>query len=109
MSPDSGSKHKPFLTVLFLAFGVGLAVAVALCAVWRYSPDAFSAAQARVAAIAVCPPFLLAGILESTADTTLAVIMTVGTIVFANGFLYAGLASFAYFLATVFLRKGRST
>jgi hypothetical protein len=38
----------------------------------------------------------------------LAVIMTVGTIIFANGFLYAGLASFAYFLMTVFLRGGRS-
>lgn len=109
MSADSGSKHRPFLTVLFLAFGLGLAVAVGLCSVWRYYPDAFSTPQARVAAIAVCPPFLLAGILEATADTTLAVIMTVGTIVFANGFLYGGLASFVYFLATVFLRKGRST
>ena len=26
--------------------------------------------------------------------------MTVGTIIFANGFLYAGLASFVYFLMT---------
>src|SRR6185369_15661919 len=104
MNSGSTSKHKPFLTVLFLAFGVGLAVAVALCAVWRYHPDAFSA-PARVASIAICPPFLLAGILEATADGGLAVVMTVGTIIFANGFLYAGLASFAYFLMTVFLRR----
>ena len=103
MSSHLANKNKPFLTVLFLAFGVGLAVAVALCAVWRYHPDAFSA-PARVASIAICPPFLLAGILEATVDSSLTVVMTVGTIIFANGFLYAGLASFAYFLMTVFLR-----
>ncbi len=105
MSSRPANKNKPFLTVLFLAFGVGLAVAVALCAVWRYHPDVFGA-QVRVAAIAICPPFLLIGVMEATAENTLAVIMTVGTIIFANGFLYAGLASFAYFLATVVLRKG---
>lgn len=107
MSASPANKNKPYLTVLLLAFVLGLAVAVTLCAVWRYHPDVFSA-QARVAAIAVCPPFLLAGILEATADSTLAVIMTVGTIIFANGFLYAGLASFAYFLMTVFLHKRTS-
>ena len=107
MSSRAANKNKPFLTVLFLAFGVGLAVGVALCAVWRYHPDAFSS-QARVAAIAVCPPFLLVGILEATADSTVALIMTVGTIIFANGFLYAGLASFAYFLGTVFFPKRRA-
>jgi hypothetical protein len=31
--------------------------------------------------------------------------MTLGTIIFANGFLYAGLGSFAYFLATVALPR----
>ena len=78
MSPAPANKNKPFLTVLFLAFGVGLAVAVALCAVWRYHPDAISA-PVRVPAIAICPPFMLAGILEATSDNTLALIMTVGT------------------------------
>lgn len=58
--------------------------------------------------MAICPSFLLAGVLEATADSTLAVVMTVGTIVFANGFLYAGLASFGYFLATVFFSKQRA-
>jgi hypothetical protein len=104
MSPSPPNKNKPFFTVLSLAFGLGLAVAVALCVVWRYHPDVFTA-QARVAAIVICPPFLLAAILEATADSTLALIITVGTIIFSNGFLYAGLASFVYFLMTVFLRK----
>jgi len=105
MSPDLSKKNQTFLIVLSATFLAGLLVAIALCVVWRYRPDAFSA-QLRFAAIAVCPPFLLAGILEATAETTLTLVMTIGTIIFANGFLYAGLASFAYFLATVVLRKG---
>jgi hypothetical protein len=51
---------------------------------------------------------LLASVLEATVDNALALIITVGTIVFSNGFLYAGLASFAYFLMTVFLSKRRA-
>jgi len=107
MSAQLSRKNRQFLIVLSIAFVVGLVVAIALCVLWRFHPGSFTA-QMRVAAIAICPPFLLAGILEATSDATLAVIMTVGTIVFANGFLYAGLASFAYFLATVFLSKRRA-
>jgi len=104
MSSTPANKNKPFLTVLILAFAVGLAVAVVLCGIWRYHPEVFNA-QMRVAAIVICPAFLLAGILEATVDSTLTLIITVGTIIFSNGFLYAGLASFVYFLMTVFLRK----
>ena len=107
MSSQPTNKNQPFLTVLFLSFGLGLAVALVLCLLWRYHPAVLNA-QLRVAAIAICPPFMLAGILEATTDSTLALIMTVGTIIFANGFLYAGLASFVYFLATVYLGKRRS-
>ncbi len=105
MTSQPDNKNRGFLIVLSVTFMVGLGVAVALCGIWRYHPAVLSA-QMRVAAIAICPPFLLAGILEATSDSTLALIMTLGTIIFANGFLYAGLASFAYFLATVVLRKG---
>ncbi len=104
MNAHRNKKNDTFLMVLSVAFVVGLGVAIALCGLWRYHAVTFSG-QIRVAAIAICPPFLLAGILEATAETTLTLIMTVGTIIFANGFLYAGLASFAYFLATVFLRR----
>jgi hypothetical protein len=107
MSSTSANKNKPFLTILILAFALGLAVAVVLCAIWRYHPQVFNT-QMRVAAIVVCPAFLLAGVLEATVDNTLALIITVGTIIFSNGFLYAGLASFIYFLMTVFLRKPQS-
>jgi len=104
MSPDPKKKNQAFLIVLSATFLVGLLVAIGLCVAWRHHPDVFSA-QLRFAAIAVCPPFLLAGVLEATAETTLTLVMTIGTIVFANGFLYAGLASFVYFVVTVLLRR----
>jgi len=106
MSSDPGRKHDLFLKLLVLAFLVGFLVAVVLCVLWRYHPE-LSTAQMRVGAIAICPPFLLAGIMEATSDAALALIITIGTIIFANGFLYAGLASFVYFLATVFLGRRR--
>jgi hypothetical protein len=107
MNPDARRKYDLFFKVLAGAFGVGFVVAVILCWVWRYHPAAFTE-QVRLAAIAICPPFLLAGILEATSDAPLAVIITVPSIVFANGFLYAGLASFVYFLGTVFFSRRRA-
>ena len=106
MSTNPPRKHTLFLKLLGIAFGVGFAIAVALCIVWRYHPAVFTA-QVRVAAVAICPSFLLAGILEATSESTLALIITLPSIVLANAFLYAGLASFVYFVATVFFSKRR--
>lgn len=106
MNTNRFKKDDPLMIVLSFAFIGGLLVALVLCGLWRYHPGTMSG-QARVAAVAICPPFLLAQVLEATTDSTLALIMTMGTIVFANGFLYAGLASFIYFLTTLFLRRGR--
>jgi len=103
MSPLAPRKHHQFLILLSFAFVTGLVVAAALCGIWRYYPGTLSG-QSLVAAIAVCPPYLLTGVLEATTDSTLALVMTIGTIIFANGFLYAGLASF---LAALVLRKYR--
>ena len=104
MSAHGYKKDDTFVMVLCFTLVVGMIVALALCGLWRYYPATLSG-QARIAAVAICPPFLLAQVLEATTDNSLALVMTIGTIVFANAFLYAGLASFAYFLATVFLRK----
>jgi hypothetical protein len=104
MSPSGYKRNDAFIVVLSFTLVAGMIVGLALCGLWRYHPSLLTG-QARVAAVAICPPFLLAQVLEATTDSTLALIMTIGTIVFANAFLYAGLASFAYFLATVFLRR----
>jgi hypothetical protein len=106
MSPNTFKKDDAFVMVLSFSLVGGMLVALALCGIWRYHPAMLSG-QGRVAAVAICPPFLLAQVLEATTDATLALVMTIGTIVFANAFLYAGLASFAYFLTTQFLRRAR--
>ncbi len=104
MSISLDRKNRIFLVLIAFAFLVGVAVAVALCWMWRYHPGTITP-EIRVAAVAVCPPFLLAQILEDMAESPLTLFMTLFTIVFANGFLYAGLASFVYFLVTTFLPK----
>lgn len=106
MSTNRFKKADPLMIVLSFALVGGMVVALALCGLWRYHPGTLNG-PARVAAVVVCPSFLLAQVLEATTDSTLALIMTLGTIVFANAFLYAGLASFVYFLATLFLRRAR--
>lgn len=100
----SKNKDDQFLTVLSLTLLAGMAVGLALCGVWKYHPGWLSGAT-RTAAIALCPPFLLAAILDATTDSTLALVMTIGVIIFANAFLYAGLASFVYFLFITFVRR----
>lgn len=107
MSSELRRKHELFFKVLGGAFAAGFLVALVLCIIWRSHPSAFTGPM-RGAAIVICPSFLLAGILEATSDATVALIITLPSIVLANGFLYAGLASFAYFLMTVFFPKRRA-
>jgi hypothetical protein len=104
MSTHPKKNHRAFLIVISVAFIAGLAAALAVLGLWKYYPGTLTG-QSLIAAIAVCPPFFLTGVLEATSENTLAVVMTVGTIIFANGFLYAGLSSFAYFLAGMALRR----
>ena len=59
------------------------------------------------AAVMVCPPFILVSAVGSASDSTLALVLTGGTIVFANGALYAGLAAFVYWAASDFLAAKR--
>ena len=106
MSSEIWRKHELFFKVLGGAFFAGFLIALVLCIFWRTHPSALTA-QMRMAAIAICPPFLLAGIMEATSDAALALIITLPSIVLANGFLYAGLTSFVYFLGTVFFSKRR--
>ena len=102
----SRKKDNLFVIVLGCAFAVGLAIAIALCVIWKYQSSLINA-QTFPFAVAICPPFLLMSVLQAITDNTLAVVMTVGTIIIANGFLYAGLSSLAYFVATVAVTKWR--
>jgi len=104
MTLGRNKNERLFLILLGCAFAVGLAIAIALCMLWKYDTSVINA-QTLPFAIAICPPFLLISVLQATSDNILAVVMTIGTIIFSNGFLYAGLSSLAYFIATVALAR----
>jgi hypothetical protein len=53
----------------------------------------------------VCPPFILSLAAGAVPDSDLALTLIVGTIVLANGFLYAGVAAVGYFVVTVIATK----
>ncbi len=103
LRPPSGAGHDQLVTVLGLTMVAGMIVGLALCGIWKYHPERLNGSL-QLAALAVCPPFLLVTVL-GTYDDTLALVMTIGTIVFANGFLYAGFSAGLYFVVTKLLRR----
>jgi hypothetical protein len=102
------SRNDTLVTVLSVMFVAGMAIAVTLFLLWRNHAAAMIQGVAYHAAVMLCPPFILVGAVGSASDSTLALVLTGGTIVFANGVLYAGLAAFVYWAVVTFLpRSGR--
>ena len=101
MSARAKSHHEALIVVLSLTFVAGMAIALGITVLWRGHP-ALAQGTAYQVAVALCPPFLLVGSVGGITDTTLSLVLTAGVIVFANGFLYAGLAAFVYWAITTF-------
>ncbi len=98
-------EDQHLVLVLALSFLLGMVMALAVYFSWSLRlvpPDLQS--FFRTGALVVCPPFLLAYVLGATTSSDFALVLTVGTIVFANAFLYAGVAAGLYFVVTVLLR-----
>jgi predicted neutral ceramidase superfamily lipid hydrolase len=94
------------LTVLSLSFLLGMAVAVAVYFAWRLNVGGLQAHGFLTAiALIVCPPFVLSLVIGPIPDSDLALVLVVGTIVFANAFLYAGVAAGGYFIFTLAKKK----
>ena len=90
---------------LSVSFVLGMAVALAVYFAWRGNVGLYSHGFLSVLALIFCPPFVLAMILGPTLDSGLAMALALGTIIFANGFLYAGVAAGGHFLYTLRARK----
>ena len=101
------SRDDLFIIVMSVTFVLGMAVAVGLIFFWRSYPATITRSPAFHIAVALCPPFLLVGVFSALADSTFALALTAGTIVFANGSLYAGVAAFAYWVFSSLLPKMR--
>src|SRR5271169_685558 len=92
------SRDQGLVIAISVAVVVGMVVALLLIFLWRSYPSTMTQGAAYRLAMAVCPPFLLVGVVTALTDSTLAVVMTAGCIVLGNGSLYAGLTAFAYWV-----------
>jgi hypothetical protein len=99
-------ENDGLLMVLSLSFLLGMAVALVVYFVWRMNAGPLRSQGIMSAmALIVCPPYVLSLIIGPTPDSDLALVLTVGTIVFANAFLYAGAAAGGYFIFTLMASK----
>ena len=89
--------------MLSISFILGMGMALIIYFGWRAGVIAagFNGALS-ILALALCPPFILSYAIGPAVDSNLALTLVVGTIVFANAFLYAGVAAGGYFLVTAF-------
>ena len=100
MQRNPNGRDDTFVVAMSITVVLGMAVALIFIFLWRNHPAAITQGGPYHLAVAVCPPFFLVGVVNAMADSTLAVVLTSGTIVFANGSLYAGVAAFVYWVVS---------
>ena len=106
MTPLHKTDNQNLVIVLCLSFVLGMAVALAVYFAWRLNVGAVQAHSFLSAiALIVCPPYVLSLVIGPTPDSDLTLVLVVGTIVFANAFLYAGAAAGGYFIFSVIAKK----
>ena len=83
-----------------------MAVALAVYIGWRLNVGGLQTHGFLTdVALSICPPFVLSLVIGPTSDSDLVLALVVGTIVFANAFLYAGVAAGGYFIFTLTGKK----
>ena len=105
----AGAKEQYLVTVLSISFVLGMGVAAGVYSAWKFgviAPGFYNVLSA--VALLVCPPFVLSFAVGPAPDSDLALTLIVGTIVFANAFLYAGVAAGGYFIVTTLAKRDRS-
>ena len=108
MQRSSNNRDDPFVIVLSVTVVLGMAVALVLIFLWRNHPATMAQSGPYHLAVALCPPFLLTGVVSAMAESALATVLTAGTIVLANGSLYAGLAALVYWALSIGRPKSKS-
>jgi hypothetical protein len=102
-------KENYLVLVLLLSTICGMAVAIAVCYGWSKGAILPSLSHPLTAAsLLFCPPFILLLAISPMPDTALAQVLVVGTIVFANGFLYAGVAAGLYSVVSTIVKHRRA-
>lgn len=102
MQPAQGQRKETYLVVvLSLSAVLGIVVAIAVYFGWvAHAILPGLDHPLTVLALVLCPPFILSVIVAPAPDSALVFVLVVGTIVFANAFLYAGVAAGLYFVVS---------
>jgi hypothetical protein len=101
LARTSKKRDEAFVIAMSVAVVAGMAVALVLVFLWQSYPATMTQGAAYRLAVAVCPPFILVGVVTALSDSTLAVVLTAGSIVLANGSMYAGLLAFIYWVMSI--------
>lgn len=106
VAQPAGAKDKHLAIVIALSFVIGIAVAIGVYMGWSRGllPPALHGFASAVALL-FCPPYILTIAVGPMADAQLMAAVTAGSIVFGNGFLYAGVVAGAYHLVTLLSRR----
>jgi hypothetical protein len=109
MSYGPKPRENYLVIVLALAVVLGMAVALAVYFGWMNGviPTGFDH-PLTIVALVLCPPFVLSLIVAPGPEPGLVVVLVAGTIVFANAFLYGGVASGIYAIVSVVLKRRTS-
>ncbi len=83
---------------------MAIAIGVYLGWVRGILPPALSGGVSAVVLL-FCPPYILTIAVGPMADAQLMAVVTASSIVFGNGFLYAGVAAGAYFVAKLMMKR----
>lgn len=101
-------KENYLVIVLSLSAVLGMAVALGVYFAWTSGAITPGLEHPLTAtALVFCPPFILSLAVAPKPDSALALVLVVGTTVFANAFLYAGVASGAYAVVSIFAGRKR--
>lgn len=108
--PPGYRKERYLTLVVSLGLVLGMVVAVGVYFGWSSGVIPPSLHHPlTVLALVACPPFILSLVVAPNPDSALALTLVVGAIVFANAFLYAGVAAAAYFVVGVIVgRRARN-
>jgi hypothetical protein len=100
---------RRFVVVMVVSFVLGMTVALGVYLVWRsHTGLPRNQGVLNTIALTICPPFILSFAIGPRPDFDLELVLAVGTILFSNGCLYAGVAAGLYAIVTVLTKKRHS-
>jgi hypothetical protein len=97
--------NRRFVVIMICSFMLGMGVGLAVYFFWR-AHAAYLRPASNSMVLVVCPPFILSYAIGPVPDSAFSAVLGVGTIVLANGFLYAGVTAGIYAMRKLPRKRG---